>query len=470
MFSVFLWALAGLGLFVSVPLASVANPGCPSHPNGNHDIAAISFEGLRHTHPQVVQRQLRHRIGMPFQCDDWLKEQNRLSDLGIFADIGIEITAFPSPDSTRASSPESSSTQGLALTYRFREMPPYVPYVSVAKTDQDGFSAGPAVVALNLFGQAMHLELASRFGGTTEVYGSLSGIEIAAWPLEYDVLLSRIDSYNDPLAFHEESWRFKTDFKQPLFAVGSQGLRQSPWLTIVGYEYFSLRSDQPGITLSGEAHETDRLQRVAVGLAYDARNRRRLPDRGWYVEARVQQSGQGSTAWSGSSGDAAGFSREYLLDMRGYWPVTRRQNLAISFLHRYREGDIPIYDLYRAGGANSLRGFAKDTRLDQSESICFFEDRLTFLPARTLKVWHWGIPLTLQAILGVEWLRSWGKRPFSDADDLVSLYVGVHVLTGGLDRVRVEGGSNITSHHPGFAPHADIGFFDKADAQRFRTR
>lgn len=486
------YALFGLNVFLApTPVSSAvadtsvqwSSDDCPSLAAGREGakptqtaraapvIGSISLEGLRHTRPEVVQRQLRHREGGSFNCSDWQAERNRLADLDVFADIEVAvgwIKAYPSQtDSAYRPEPDSTSPGRLVVTYRFRELPPYVPYVSLAKTDQDGFSAGPAVVALNLFGTANHFELASRFGGTTEIYSSLSGLELGQWPVEYDVLLSHVDSYNDPLDFHEDSWRFKTDLKQPW--------QSSHWLAVGGYEFMSLRSDKPGITVSDRANTFDRLHRVALGLAYDQRNRRRLPNNGFYFEARVQQTGQSLSAFWGGLGNYAGASREYLLDIRKYWPITARQNLAFTLLQRYREGDIPRYDLYRAGGANSLRGFAHGATLSRNESVCFFEDRLTLFPRRTLKAWNWGIPLAMQGVMGVEWMRSWSHGTLFDADDLVSVYIGVHVLTGGLDRVRFEGGSNITTHHtatqgPGFAPHADIGFFDKADAQRFRTR
>ncbi len=419
-----------LGAFPAAIAARSEAP-CPREMQGD-TIASIAFTGLRHTRESVVQRQLQHRVGQSFTCQTWEKEKNRLSDLDVFADIDLQI---------------DRDSNGLALLYRFKELPPYVPYASLAKTDQDGFSAGPAVAALNLFGTGAHLELASRFGGTTEVYASLVGIEVGTWPLEYDVLLSHVDSWNHLQSFHENSWRFKVDAKKPLF---------SKWKGVFTGEIMTLSADRPGVTLTGGS---DELPRLGAGLAWDGRDRRHLPRLGVYAEARVAQTG----GWLGGAAD----NTEFLTDLRAYLPLGARNNLVASWLNRWRIGEVGSYDLYRAGGANSLRGFSHGSGVGKSESIAFLEDRFTLMPHRSFALWNWAIPLGIEAVAGCEVLAEGGlvEKALSKRTYL-STYLGIHLLTGGLDRIRLEGGSNISSWGPNF----DTGFFDKADAQRFRTR
>lgn len=427
----FLLVLAiGLAAF-PVAIAAESEAPCPKDMQGD-TIVSIALTGLRHTREGVVRRQLQHHVGQPFACPTWEKESARLSDLDVFANIDLQA---------------QRDSGGLALIYRFQELPPYVPYASLAKTDQDGFSAGPAVAALNLFGTGAHMELASRFGGTTEIYGSLVGIEVGTWPLEYDVLLSHVDSWNHLQSFHENSWRFKVDAKQPL---------GGHWKGVFTGEFMTLSADSPGVTLTGGS---DELPRLGAGLAWDARDRRHLPRLGVYAEARVAQTG----GWLGGAAD----NTEFLTDLRGYLPLGRRNVLVASWLNRWRIGEVGSYDLYRAGGANSLRGFPHGTGVGKSESIAFLEDRFTLMAHRSLPLWHWAIPLGLEAIAGGEILfdGGLGERGLSQRT-YASIYLGLHLLTGGLDRIRLEGGSNISSWDPNF----DTGFFDKADAQRFRTR
>jgi Omp85 superfamily domain len=300
-----------------------------------------------------------------------------------------------------------------------------------------------------LFGTGAHLEAAARFGGTTEAYASLAGLEVAAFPLEYDLLLAHVDSWNSYQLFHENSWRFKFDSKYAWLG------REKPWLFVSSLEYLTMHSDIPGITATGQI---DRLPRVALGWAYDARNRRHLPDSGFYLEALVRQTG-------GPLGGSVS-NREFLLDGRWYLPYAHRHGLAINGLYRFREGTIPTYDVFRAGGANSLRGFQRGSHIGVSEAILFVEERWSILEHRSFKVWRWGIPISLQGIVGIEFLRSWNHEALAEAQGPAAIYVGIHLLTAGLDRLRFEGGTSLSR----LAPNADIGFFDKADAQRFRTR
>jgi len=117
------------------------------------------FQGLRTTDAEVVTRELRNHPGERFTCAKWERERIRLEDLDIFSEVGLETAVRDSQ---------------VALTYRFRELPPYIPFVALAKTDQDGLSLGPALASLNFLGQGIRAEFITRFGGTTEAQASMA--------------------------------------------------------------------------------------------------------------------------------------------------------------------------------------------------------------------------------------------------------------------------------------------------------
>ena len=77
-------------------------------------ISAIRFEGLEHTNPRVVQRELLNKVGEPFSAEKFEAEKLRLQDLDLFTDIAVECTS--GLDSSGASHPQNDvgSTQ---LTY-----------------------------------------------------------------------------------------------------------------------------------------------------------------------------------------------------------------------------------------------------------------------------------------------------------------------------------------------------------------
>src|SRR4051812_22167310 len=137
------------------------------------------FQGLGTTDAEVVRRELRNHPGERFTCAKWKREQIRLEDLDIFFEVGLETAGRDSQ---------------VALTYRFRELPPYIPFVALAKTDQDGLSLGPALASLNFLGQGIRAEFITRFGGTTEAQASLTNTRVGPLPLQYDLAVLRVDS------------------------------------------------------------------------------------------------------------------------------------------------------------------------------------------------------------------------------------------------------------------------------------
>src|SRR6267142_5199312 len=106
-------------------------------------IQSVDFQGLASTSPGVARRELRNRVGERFSCERWEAEQARLEDLDIFADVSLRTAVKDSQ---------------VALTYVVRELPPYLPFVALAKTEQDGLSLGPALASVNFLGQGIRAE------------------------------------------------------------------------------------------------------------------------------------------------------------------------------------------------------------------------------------------------------------------------------------------------------------------------
>src|SRR6185436_4059263 len=143
-------------------------------------IQSLELEGLKTTHREVVLRELLNKPGEPFSCEAWNREKTRLEDLDVFAEVRLQ-----------------ADTAGgkTALVYSFRELPPYLPFVAMNKTEQDGLSIGPALASLNFLGWDIRSEFIARFGGTTEFQVSLSSPWLGPWPIEYDLAALRVDSY-----------------------------------------------------------------------------------------------------------------------------------------------------------------------------------------------------------------------------------------------------------------------------------
>lgn len=417
-------------------------------------VAAVEFEGLKTTRKEVVLREMRNRVGQPFSCNSWTAEQTRLEDLDIFADVRLRI----SPKDPASASGKDSE---VVLTYVFRELPPYIPFVAVSKTDQDGLSLGPALASLNFLGQGIRAEFITRFGGTTEFQASLSSSRLWDLPVKYDLAVLRVDSYNNFEAFHEDSWRAKLDLAQGL---GDAGLPEPAYILYAG-ELFWMRSGarqgsgDSGILL----HEKgDFIPRLGAGFMWDGRDRRHNPRRGLYQEVRLTQNG-------GFLGGPADF-REWLSDTRAYLPLHPRHTLALSGLYQFRDGitgeSFGRYDRFHVGGVNTLRGYSNDAFRGKSEFVLTAEHRMDWIRKRTLRLWRWSGYYGLQGILGWEAASLWDHNALLERDFHGAGFVGLHLLVAGADRIRFEAGSKFAK----FQFEADIGILDKADVQRFRAR
>ncbi|MDB5103824.1 MAG: hypothetical protein JWP91_1513 [Fibrobacteres bacterium] len=402
----------------------------------------MEFEGLGTTRREVVQRELRNKVGVPFECGKWEAEQAGLEDLDIFAEVRL-----------RAEEKDS----GVILTYAFRELPPYIPFVAVSKTDQDGLSLGPALASLNFLGQGIRAEFITRFGGTTEFQGSLSSTRLWDLPVKYDLAVLRVDSYNNFEAFHEDSWRAKLDLAQSL---GEAGLPAPAYILYAG-ELFFLRGGKAdsGILLREGG---DFVPRLGTGVLWDGRDRRHNPRRGLYQEFRITQNG-------GFLGGPADFL-ESLSDTRLYLPWQSRNTLAMSGLYQFRSGTLDRtfgrYDRFHVGGVNTLRGYSNDAYRGKSEAILTVENRMDWVRKRTLRLWRWSGYYGLQGILGWESASLWDHKALLEGDFHSGAYGGVHLLIAGADRIRFEIGSKSAK----FQVESDIGILDKADVQRFRAR
>lgn len=442
-------SLIRLGL-ITLPAAAGVVQAEDSCPQGD-SLAILSreFEGLGTTRPEVVSRELGNREGGTFTCAKWENEQARLEDLDIFAEVSLRT------EIRKAAS--SGKDSGVVLTYVFRELPPYIPFVAVSKTEQDGLSLGPALASLNFLGQGIRAEFISRFGGTTEFQASLGAPRLLDLPVQYDFAVLRVDSYNRFEAFHEDSWRVKLDLAQGL---AGYGLPKEAKVLYAGELYFlnDGRGDS-GILLSPGG---DFVPRLAAGLMWDGRDRRHNPRSGLYQEARITQNG-------GFLGGDADY-REWLSDTRVYLPWLRDNTLLATNLYQFRNGAMGRtfgrYDRFHVGGVNTLRGYGNDAFQGKSENIFTLENRTDLLRKRTLRLWKWSAYYGLQGILGWEASSLWDHDAPLERDFHSAWFTGVHILIAGVDRIRFEVGSKSAK----FQLKYDIGILDKADVQRFRAR
>ncbi len=430
------------GLLAAVWLILGAVPACAETDFGalasfaTRPVTAIGLEGNRVTKESLVRREIRTRVGEPLRVETVAADIQRLDNLSIFAQIGVGAEA---------------DGDGVRLTFRVKEMPAWIPLLGFSYTEQDGFSGGPKMSALNLTGRAISLGARAYFGGAEQYSVRLVWPWIGANHVSFDFYgarLNRTDTLND---FKETSYEFTPTVGTYL---GEHG-------RLVGkFSLFRMKSDVSGKTLSPD--NEDVLPRLGVSLGWDTRDSWRFPRRGWQNELEL---------WR-TSGDAGFWSMN--LDLRRWVPIAKRQRVLLSGLASLQSGtvdeDIPVYLTYRMGGANSIRGYSIDQLgselYGKNQLIGTAEYSLNVLRLRRWDLWKFalrmGLDLAVFSDVGIAW---------SESADLAAhraragVGAGFRLLVPGSEMVRFDVG---WSQAGGFHFHFASG--SKPVAQRLRIR
>lgn len=114
------------------------------------------------------------------------------------------------------------------------------------------------------------------------------------------------------------------------------------------YYYFA----QSGVDISERAKQLEGGTFLTLGpsLAYDTRDNRLTPTRGWYNTIKLRQA-------FGMGGDINQYGRVYA-SFRKYFPIGEKTTLALNFQAGSKLfGELPEFASFRMGGSYSVRGF-----------------------------------------------------------------------------------------------------------------
>ena len=432
-------------IMVTICLAggAFAEPAAPAACPEGASVSSVSFEGLKHTKPRVVERELLNRAGEPFSQEKFEMEKARLQDLDLFTEISV-------------------SCEGTKLTYHFKEIFRWIPAPAGKKTDRDGLMLGAALANINVFGEDIRLEVQYRttvdpFFDKNEVAFYASSPYLFGLPLGWNLEFLMTDSYDEIRNFPERSllWDLDLDYevKEHLSLLGTMALRMiSTWGGAV-------------------------LPEIGAGVALDYRDSKLDTRDGVYFEYMLTHVGGGSNFLVYNDSDCAegkecsnvGMGENYwelLTDARAYKTFGRFVTGATALV-RYRPGDVKFYDYYYHGGANTFRGHEADSgSLGVHEALLTLEERFVLLERRAASVWGINFFYGVQLVAGLDGSLLWDKgRPGWDNYE-GAVYGGIHLVIPALDRIRFEVGYSPDRGEPVFY----FGLFDKVISSRWRSR
>lgn len=400
-------------------------------------ISAIRFVGNRTTRPYVIARELESKAGEPLVRETLEADLTRLDNLGIFAAVSVLA--------------EADGGEAVFLTLQLREMPPIVPFPSFLYTEENGFSYGAALSALNLTGRAISLSARAYFGGTEQRWVKLTHPWIGGDHVSADFFGGhrvRDDTMN---GFNESSYEFTPGVGRWL---GRHG-RVRGFLSL-----FRMQSDVDGKTLDPDDHDT--FFRLGASIGQDTRDSWRAPRRGWKNELEV----------IATFGDGDFVTAN--LDLRRYLPTLPGQSLLLSGLVTLQSGtvgvDVPGYLTYYLGGANSIRGYTIEelgpALNGKNQLLTTAEYNVDLMPVARRDFWKWsyslGLELALFADAGIAWSES---RDLALRRFRGGLGAGLRLLVPGTEQVRFDVGWS-----PSQGAHFHFASGTKPVAQRQRLR
>ena len=403
------------------------------NPSGNTEglcsegvvLSGIGIEGLEHTRPAVVRRELLHRVGDVYSSRKFQAEKSRLQDLDLFTEIESSCTV----DSAKATA---------FLTYRLKEIFRWIPSPAGKSTDRDGLMLGLALANLKVLGQDIRAEIQYRtaldpFLENNEYAVYVSSPYLLGLPLGWNFEFLRTDSWDDIRGLQDDSYLADLDVDYLL----------KPYLSLLGTVAFRL--------LVGEAN----VPEAGTGFAFDFRDSKLDSRRGIYVEYMLTHVGMGKENYW-----------ELLADGRAYFSLGPFVTGA-SALARYRAGDVKRYDYLYHGGANTFRGHEADSMsLGRNELLLTLEERFVLRERKAASLWGINFFYGLQLVAGLDGSLLWdGGRPGWDNYE-GAVYGGLHLVIPALDRVRFEVGYSPDRNEPVFY----FGLFDKSTSQRWRNR
>ena len=387
-------------------------------------IESIEFEGLEHTKPHVVWRELTHKVGGSFSQKTFESEKLRLQDLDLFTDIYV-------------------SCKGGKVVYNFKEIFRWIPSPDSKTTDRDGLMLGLALANLNVLGEDIRAEVHYRtaidpFFENNEYAFYASSPYLFGIPLGWNIDFTRTDSWDDLREFKDASWLLSLDLNWKFV----------PHYSLLGKLTYRYLEKGPGV-----------LPEFGLGFAVDYRDSELDTRKGIYFESDVTHVGVG-----GRQGENF---VEFLEDARAYYTLGRFVTGATALV-RLRPGDVKRYDYFYHGGTNSFRGLdgPDAEHLGVHEMLLNLEERFVLLERRSASLWGVNFFYGIQLVAGFDASVLWDKGAPGWKNYEGAVYGGLHIVIPALDRIRFEVGYSPDTGKPKFS----WGILGKTTTQRWRSR
>jgi outer membrane protein insertion porin family len=344
-------------------------------------VEAITLEGNESTQDYVILRELKTKAGSALNQETLKKDLRRVFNLGFFSEVTPNFEPGSTPDKVViVIKIKETRTSTINFGGGYGEREGWFGFVDLSVNNLMGTSQG-----LMIRGQSGQQLTTYQFKYTNpwllpEKFGDHTAFTFRRWyTIGRDIYLTEQDAkYNG----------FDVSVGKPLFENYN-----ITWT--LGSELVT-----PNGTSSFESYQSDT---VGLALAYDTRDFWLNPTRGQLYTVSTKQ------GWKhAGSGTTTFFKLDW--DINHFYPVLDNQVLAFHIGAGVGFGDIPIGELYWAGGANSVRGYyPSQAKNGKRRLISNLEYRINFSDLfQGVFFYDWGNAWDLGAPVFSNFITGWG--------------------------------------------------------------
>ncbi len=304
-------------------------------------IDSIEFEGLKKTKKTVLLREMKLRPGSVCDLKQLRKDLWRIYDLGYFSEV----------------EPQILPTYGnkVKLKIRVKEEKTGVTIFGVGYSSATGVSGYVKVEDTNFRGLGKRVYVQAEFGG----YKSYEFSYTDNWfmgkkrTLDFSLYNTKVkkDYYtdaNEKLEYDEKRRGYSIYFGKPIF----KGAWNFGW-RFTDEKVELEDADELIAQLGDKATNNEEVQRLSLDFLRRTVNSVLLPSKGYSLGFTVTFTGD---FLKGDNG-----FRKFFWDFKYYRDVYKSkvilaQRLRYGFISLV-EGEIPVYEKFYVGGANTLRGY-----------------------------------------------------------------------------------------------------------------
>ncbi len=367
----------------------------------------------------VITREMRLKVGRPFNAKDARRSMQRIYNLGYFEDVNVRLNPGREPNAVEV---EISVVEMNTGTFG----------IGAGYSHADGFIGMISVGDKNFRGIGDRVNIRWEFGGednrnydfsytrpwldSKETTGTINLYDITNEYEDYNIDDDRIARYDKKRRGQELTLSRKTnnDFISNYIVLKN---RQDIYKGVAdGYEgitqYYESSYDtkrRPYEPATAEARRKENFgttRSITVGRVYDSRDNIYDPHEGKRTSYSIEHAG-----FMGGDFDFTKFSADWRYYYRGGGQTVWALNLAAGFA----TGDMPLSQRFRMGGSDTLRGYEDDQFRGNSMVKATLEYRFPIVKR-------------VQGVLFNDNGYAWDKRFQDDFDmGLVKSSVGVGV-------------------------------------------